>query len=332
MGSAVLEIYFQSGMPIGSTTKPMKQDGNTTSPIDVNFRIGLPVTTFQKQLVLIQDVPYSVEIKFKTGVPANTTQRPIGKIFTVPEGMTVYFQTGVPKDTAKKEIWKFVNWTIGGSFSEKYYIIRTISKPFLSVDSLPILPRLRGQAYPDKKRPDYHTVLKESASGAEHTYETWQYPRWYIELTYDFLDGNADGSDFRRLLDFIAARKGSLEDFWYRDPDDNATTNQLIAVGDGNTKSFQLCRTYCGINEPVFAVDANYNLLVTIGGKVQTAEQFTINNKGLLIFKTPPPQRAEIRASFHFLYRCRFTEDSNEFENFAHKLWTLKSLSMVTTL
>lgn len=332
MAAAELNVCFRLGVPLGSEDKKIQKNFEPSPTLAIVFKIGLPPAE-QKSMVLKHGAAYDLEIKFSVGLPNGIVKKQISKYFTIADGLTVYFNLGLSSTAEKFGIWKFTKWTIDGPFDEKYYMIRTIEKPFLTVEPLPILPRLRGQAYPDKKRPDYHTIVKQSPSAIAKIYESWHYPRWYIELTYEFMAGNAPGSDYRKLLDFFIARRGSLSDFWYQDPEDNAAQDELIGTGDGSQRSYQLCRTYCGYQEPIFGLNADYPLKLTVDKALQTPDKFTVSNTGLLTFKTAtPPKGAEIRASFHFFYRCRFTEDMAEFEQFAAKLWTLKSLSMVTTL
>lgn len=333
MPTLTLSVTFQSGIPQNCTQKQIQKQFALTNPLHIDFQTGIPASAQRKQVKLVHGLAQCIIINFSVGIPAETTQKQISKNFAISDGLTVYFASGVPQDTRQKEIWKFVGLTTGSPFTEKYYLIRTIEKPFLSVEPLPILPRLRGQAYPDKKRPDYHTIIKQSPSAIAKTYESWHYSRWYIELTYEFMAGNAQGSDYRKLLDFFVARRGSLSDFWYQDPEDNSIEDELIGTGDGAQRSYQICRTYCGYQEPIFGLNADYPLKLTVAKVLQSPDKFTVSNTGLLTFKTvTPPKGAEIRASFHFFYRCRFIEDMAEFEQFAAKLWTLKSLSMVTTL
>lgn len=335
MSSVELAIDFQLTIPESTIQKQIRCEyENTGTLMTVGFKTGMPEGAIQKpidQEVMPGGIPLSIQ--FQSAIPENTMQEQI-RCEYLPCGVpiTIHFNVDVPPNSTSNEVWRFVKWTLGGPFNEKYYTIRSIEKPYITIDPLPILPHLRGQAYPDKKTPAYHTITKSSSAGITKTYDTWEFPRWYIELTYAFFTGDAEGTDFKILLDFITARRGSLEDFWYKDPDDNAIKDEYIGTGDGKTRSYQLCRTYCGCKEPIFAVDTNHELELKIDGVKQSVSKFTITNTGIVNFKTEPPTDAEITASFHFYYRCRFTEDTAEFENFAEKLWSLKTLKMVTTL
>lgn len=336
MATSEMTILFKISQANMVLIKPIKRVFSQSNLVlETKFFVGMTTNTQAKKMyrdLLPGGLQFTINFR-SNNLPVNTVIKKVERKFSrSDENLNIGFKINTVKDTSVKNIWRFVKWTLGGPFNEKYYTIRTIEKPFITVDPLPILPQLRGQAYPDKKRLEYNTIIKKSPSDIAKTYETWHYPRWYIELIYEFLEGNAEGSDYQKLLNFFTARRGNLEDFWFKDPDDNYVKDELIGNGDGNTKSYQLCRTYCGNKEPIFAVDKNYEFELKINGIKQLNNSFTITNTGLINFKIVPDNGSVITASFHFFYRCRFTEDISEFENFAYKLWNLKSLSMVTTL
>ena len=51
---------------------------------------------------------------------------------------------------------------------------------------------------------------------------------------------------------------------------------------------------------------------------------------GLLTFAIPPSSGLVITADFSYWFRCRFVDDSYDFENFMYQLWQLKKLSFIS--
>ena len=51
---------------------------------------------------------------------------------------------------------------------------------------------------------------------------------------------------------------------------------------------------------------------------------------GLVTFETAPGSGLIITADFTYYFRCRFTEDKYDFENFMLQLWQLKKLTFIS--
>ena len=84
-----------------------------------------------------------------------------------------------------------------------------------------------------------------------------------------------------------------------------------------------------GFAEPIVApnsIDAIY-----FDGIMQNAESYSVDpSTGLMSFSTPPSTGLVITADFSYWFRCRFTDDSYNFENFMYRLWQLKKLTFIT--
>ena len=85
---------------------------------------------------------------------------------------------------------------------------------------------------------------------------------------------------------------------------------------------------------PVYAVQQI--TAVYLNGVTQNPATYScatgLNSTGLLTFVTPPLAGALITADFVFCFRCRFVDDSYQFENFMYQLWQLKKLTFITVL
>lgn len=135
-----------------------------------------------------------------------------------------------------------------------------------------------------------------------------------------------DDTIWQTLLGFYNARQGSFDDFLYSDPTDGYLFNQ-IGTGDGVTTTFQLSRTYGGFTEPIYNPLGPAILFV---GSSQVNTGFTVSGTGLVTFSSAPVLNADIFAYCGFFFRCRFTDDNLEGNNFLYNLFELKKLSLTS--
>ena len=84
-----------------------------------------------------------------------------------------------------------------------------------------------------------------------------------------------------------------------------------------------------GFVEPIVA--PNLITAVYFDGVTQSPSSYTVDpGSGLLTFATPPSNGLVITADFSFWFRCRFVDDSYDFENFMYRLWQLKKLTFIS--
>ena len=111
----------------------------------------------------------------------------------------------------------------------------------------------------------------------------------------------------------------------YTDSDDCAVTGQSFGIGDGSTKTFGLVRSYGGFVEPIGAV--NGTPTIYINGSSTSA--YTITNN-VLTFTSAPSSGSVLTWTGNFYYKCRFMQDSMEFNQFLHQLWEAKKVEFVS--
>jgi len=191
-----------------------------------------------------------------------------------------------------------------------------------------IFPKIRGLSWDISKTPEWSTKSKRSASGKTVRASFWSFPIWHFKLKYAYIrDSDAADSDLKTIIGFFNQRMGAFDSFLYECPDDNTATNQVIALGDGVTTTFQLCRDYGGFIEPIHNPKEE-TLVVFLNGVKTTA--FSVDGKGRIVFTTPPAQGVAISASFKFYFRVTFAEDEEEFEQFAYRLYQLQTLELIS--
>ncbi len=202
-----------------------------------------------------------------------------------------------------------------------------------------VFPALPGLAWNVTKAPIFQTRIQRAVSGRELRALDYPNPLWQFTLVFAFLrDNPAAGYDeLRTLLGFYMLCQGAYGTFLFDDPTDDQTTGQAIGTGNASQTVFQLVRTIGtalpggGFAEPILA--PNTVSAIYLNGVVQSPSSYSVDpNTGLVTFTTAPASGVAITADFTYYFRCRFTEDSYDFENFMYRLWQLKKLSFISVL
>ena len=193
----------------------------------------------------------------------------------------------------------------------------------------PLFPALAGLGWSVKRSPVWKTRAQQAISGKETRLADWSYPAWHWALTFDFLRATPSAAEFQSLAGFFNQRQGAFGTFLYADADDNAVTGQSLGAGDGATVSFQLVRAFGGFIEPVLA--PNVVSAVYLAGVVQSPSAYSVNpTTGLLTFTAAPASGAAITADFSYYFRCRFAEDTIDFEKFMATLYRAQKLAFIS--
>lgn len=200
-----------------------------------------------------------------------------------------------------------------------------------------IFPPLPGLAWSVTKAPTFQTRIQRAVSGRELRALDYPYPLWQFSLVFAFLrDNPAAGFDeLRTLMGFYLSCQGAYGNFLFQDPSDYQVIGQYIATGNSSTAVFQLQRTMGtalpggGFSEPIVA--PNIVSAIYFNGLTQSPSNYSVDaNTGLLTFAIPPSAGLVITADFSFWFRCRFIDDSYQFENFMYRLWQLKKLAFIS--
>ncbi len=196
-----------------------------------------------------------------------------------------------------------------------------------------VFPALRGFTYPVIKKAVFSNITQESVSGIKKRIANWTYPRWQYEIPAEFLlDGQGGVEDLQTLVGFFLSRQGSFDSFLFDDPDDDFIAGQELASGDGATRAFQLVRAYGGFGEPMYNIKEAPVAVVYLNGAAQASSAYSIGytDSGLLTFSAAPAAGVVISADFGYYRRCRFQEDTSEFDKFMNQLWEHKGIKIET--
>ena len=184
---------------------------------------------------------------------------------------------------------------------------------------------LPGLMYDIKYAPKFNTLVHESASGNRTRLALMQYPLWQIEFAYDVLRSNFISSHYEQLLGFYMDRRGAFDSFLLAMPEHDACTAVQFGTGDGTVTQFQLKRSFNGSLEPCENINGAPSIYKA--GVLQ-ASGYSIGSTGIVTFTVAPAIGAALTWTGNYYHRCRFVEDSAEFNLFAYKLRELNSLRL----
>jgi uncharacterized protein (TIGR02217 family) len=140
--------------------------------------------------------------------------------------------------------------------------------------------------------------------------------RWEVGSAIRSLD------ELAQITAFFEARRGRLYAFRFRDPADYKSSSpasaitaldQVIGIGDGTTKSFQLTKTYgdtAGIYVRIITKPVLGSVRITKAGVELATSGFVVDAAtGVVTLTQAPPTGVEIRAGFSFDTPARFDSD-----------------------
>lgn len=179
----------------------------------------------------------------------------------------------------------------------------------------PLDVSLRGSGGPTRL-----TEIVTLASGREHRNSRWADSR----RRYDAGFGIRTLDALHAVLSFFEERRGRLYGFRYRDRVDHlsgppsrpvAATDQILGVGDGTTRVFQLTKTYGSGPLPyrrIIAKPLAESVRVAVAGIAAPASKVTCDaSTGLITFAADavPRAGAAVTAGFAFDVPVRFDTD-----------------------
>jgi len=167
--------------------------------------------------------------------------------------------------------------------------------------------------------PERRTEIVTLANGHEERNAPWAHAR----RRYDAGVSMRALDDIETLIAFFEARQGQLYGFRWKDWSDykscapSATPgpeDQVIGLGDGTTRDFQLTKTYrsgpASYVRPIAKPVAGTVRLAQAGDPLREGVHFTLDTAtGIVSFADIPAEAAEITAGFEFDVPVRFDTD-----------------------
>lgn len=201
--------------------------------------------------------------------------------------------------------------------------------------TIPTFPTLKGQSWSVHRTPKWATQSMAYASGRESRAPSYQFPIWEFELTFDGLDSGSKfaglgAASLQTIMGFFLSAQGQAGNFLFVDPDDSYIAGQALGTGDGAATTFTIVRTLGGFVEPVGAIVSVGN--VYLNGVYQpTGWTATSGKPCTLTFATAPGSGVAVTIDFTFAFICRFSDDVQDFEEFASMLWNFKTCKFEST-
>ena len=164
--------------------------------------------------------------------------------------------------------------------------------------------------------PERRTEIVTLSNGFEERNSPWAGSR----RKYDAGIAMRSLEDIEEVIAFFEARQGQLYGFRWKDWSDFKScaaneapeaTDQVIGLGDGTTRVFQLQKAYRSGAERIFREikkPVSSTVKIAIQGTLQDANtQYTLNDStGEITFAMAPADRLEITAGFEFDVPVRF--------------------------
>jgi uncharacterized protein (TIGR02217 family) len=161
---------------------------------------------------------------------------------------------------------------------------------------------------------EFSTSISITASGHERRASHWTDAR----LHFDVGPGVRSEAELGTLIAFFRARRGAARGFRLRDPFDfssNGMTgtpeagDQLLAIGDGQSARFRLCKRYGTADSQVRPITRPRPESVVASVAGVQVESWTLEEGGWIVFDDAPPGGAEVRVGFAFDVPVRFATD-----------------------
>ncbi|ADZ72454.1 DUF2460 domain-containing protein [Polymorphum gilvum] len=156
--------------------------------------------------------------------------------------------------------------------------------------------------------PGYSTTVVTTVSGHERRNANWAAARGKWNVAH----GLKKREQVAALIAFFRARKGRAYGFRFKDWTDYQAFAQVLGVGDGANKTFQLVRRYASggeIESRIIAKPVPGTVKIYRDG-VEAVTGWTVNTAtGLVTFTTAPASGVQVTADFEFDVPVRFDSD-----------------------
>ena len=208
-----------------------------------------------------------------------------------------------------------------------------------------VFPQLAGLDWQSSKAAQFNSKVMTSVNGRELRASYQAVPVYKIKLSYSFLRESQGRDELRQLEGFFLARRGSFDSFLLAMPDDSVLSGERVGVSNGTQTVYQAVRTIGPVVVPLSHVDSTgasvealmyaddgSNAMWSSDGATMWLQDATVSSSGVVALSVAPKAGKVILLSCTYYYRCRFKDDSQEYENFMHNLWQAKKVEMVGCL
>lgn len=211
-----------------------------------------------------------------------------------------------------------------------------------------------GMGWNVKETATWNNNRQQSVNGRVVVTQYWTNALWSWEFVYGMDSGflsdnpasinttimpsNVPYTDLDILKGFYIAMQGGAQPFAYQ-PYDSAVVTQALSAPDSNL-NVELVHQVGGypaggvmvqVNESVQVIDPS-TLIVYANGSPTTAFTLmpadTVSPYQGLVLQFSGSPSLPLTATFNYYYLCRFSEDTQEYDNFAAMLWACSSVKI----
>jgi len=190
-----------------------------------------------------------------------------------------------------------------------------------------LYPTLAGLTWNNKKVPEFNTIIQRSVDLSELRGSFTSTPVYNCTLTYDLLRDDSTWNELDSLMGFFLARQGKFDSWLFLDDSDSVALLEDFGTGDNVTTGFQLTRSLGAFTEDVKNIGLSPSIYKA--GVLQSGGNYSINSTGLVTFVSAPAANAALTWSGTYYMRCRFKEDTSEFNQFMYRLWEAKQVEFI---
>lgn len=188
-----------------------------------------------------------------------------------------------------------------------------------------VFPTLPGLEWGIMRAPIFSTSRRASVSGRLFTAANYAYPRYKYNLSFSVLRQDSSWGELQQIVGLFNQVGGDFDTFLFLDPDDYYVNAQVIGIGNGSTKQYQLVRTWGGYLEPVY--DLNGTPGIYVANTLKTSgTHYTISSAGLVTFVTAPSAGQAVTWSGVYYRRVRFSQSTLQTNKFMQALWDAKKV------
>lgn len=188
----------------------------------------------------------------------------------------------------------------------------------------------------------FTTLIRTTSTHREHRVSSSTLPRWRWLWQYKKLSADGTVNDaLRAVVAFFLERRGAYDSFLIKDTEDYAMTDQVIGLGTGSKRAFQIIRTYSGAGasfvEPIENIKlSTLSVQKQISGtwtNQTLTTDYVYSGAGIITFNADkiPADGQGVRVTLgEFYRRVRFETDEQEMEQFLMQLWRLQEVRMLS--
>lgn len=190
-----------------------------------------------------------------------------------------------------------------------------------------VFPTLPGLEWSVNRTPVFATEIKSGENLREVSAPLYKNGLYEYDMSYAFLREGPGFAELTEIQSLFLAMRGSYDDFLFTDPNDNSATDVQIGTGNGTNTTFILARNTGPSNfEAIGRLNSLTN--IKVNNVVVDSSDYNFSAPNIIIFDTAPVNGEVVTATFTYYFVCRFNEDAHEYEEFCHKLYNLKNLTL----